>query len=189
MSDWLDTQTKALSHFVPPQKLAPADTGMFALVLLTIEIRNCDRVALALRRILRGPDDEVHRVLGSPLPIAVTHGLSHEDALLGQCELICCDCISVFVRKEVATRADPWYLAGLYSQLRKSQEFEVVSARIESVPDNPQGEAFLATFLGHVRRWFPIDLKIMRKKARIMQHWAAKIGVRFSATAAHQPDE
>ena len=35
MTNWLDTETKALLQGVPPEKFAPPDTATFTLVLLT----------------------------------------------------------------------------------------------------------------------------------------------------------
>jgi hypothetical protein len=178
MSTWLDTQTKALLQQVPPEKLAPADTGMFTLVLLAIETKNRYRVAQAIAEILKGSRDAVQRVLAQPLPRVVKSTLSHADALLGQFEFICCDCVSVFLADGIVEQAPRAYLVDLYAQLRQSREFEVIPARIESLPNSPEGDAFLYRFLGQTLRQFPTKLQIMRKKARIMEHWAEKIGGR-----------
>ena len=50
MSEWLDTETKAMLQQTPPQKLALPDTGIFALVLLQ-KGNNPTRIRRALARI------------------------------------------------------------------------------------------------------------------------------------------
>jgi hypothetical protein len=175
MNTWLDTETKSLLQRSPPVKLAPSDTATFTVVLLKIvgSVRGCLHI---VKRLLECSLQDALLVFEKPLPIPLKNGLSHEDALLDQFELISCDCISVFLADDVVTQAPKEYLIDLYSQLLKSSEFEIVPVRIEYIPDNQQGEQFLRQFLGRTELQFPSELKVLRKKARIMQHWVTKIG-------------
>ena len=176
MSSWLDTQTKALLDASPPEKLAPPDTAGFSVVLLAVRTSDVARLAEAVRRVLAGSDVSVGIILAQPFPIVLRKGLSHPDALLAQFELVACDCVSVFLADDVAGHAPPEYLAELYGRLLKSPEFEEVVVRIETLPHDARAGDFLEKFLGHGNCPLPADLPMMRKKARIMQHWAAKIG-------------
>ena len=94
---WLDTETKALLQHVPPEKLAPPDTGMFTLVILRRKGKaNIARVAQVLVRIPRvSPFRAVILRLVCAQPIV--SGLSLGEARLWQFELICCDAIAVFL--------------------------------------------------------------------------------------------
>ncbi len=94
MDTWLDTETKALLQKSPPKKLAPPDTAMFSLVLLSIYRHDIEREIRAIRRILQTSNVEARHLLGKPLPVRITEGLTHSDALLGQFELISCDSVS-----------------------------------------------------------------------------------------------
>ena len=50
------------------------------------------------------------------------------------------------------------------------------------MPDDEQGRDYLGRFTGAASPELPLELRIMAKKARIMEHWASKIGgkvVRF----------
>jgi len=176
MSSWLDTQTKALLEGSPPEKLAPPDTRGFSVVLLAVRTRHEDRLAEAVGRLLAGSDAGVERILARPLPVVLTKGLSHPDALLAQFELVACDCVSVFLADDVAEHATPGYLAELYERLLNSPEFGEVLVRIETLPQDVRAGEFLARFLGRGDCPLPAYRHMMRKKARIMQHWAAKIG-------------
>jgi hypothetical protein len=178
METWLDTETRALLQRSPPNKLAPPDTARFTLVLLAITGSGRERLLETVRRVLECSPQDALLVLAQPLPVPLKSGLAHEDALLGQFELACCDAISVFLADEVAAHGASDYLTDLYGRLLQSPEFEIVSMRLESIPENPQGEDFLRQFVGRTVRHFPIELKVLRKKARIMEHLAAKIGGR-----------
>jgi len=112
------------------------------------------------------------------MPRLLKTGLSYENALFDQFELISCDAVSVFVADDVVREAVPGYLSSLFGVLLKSDEFELVSVLIEYLPESEKGEEFRNRFLGRRRCLFPAEMKFMRKKARIMQHWAAKIGGR-----------
>jgi len=179
MSTWLDPQTKAMLEASPPEKLAPPDTAGFTLVLLAVCAGDTSRLVRAVAQIVSGSAGRALRMLARPLPLPLNKGLSHADALLGQFELVACDCVSVFLADEVAAGARPRYLAALYARLRASPEFEPLGVRIDSIPSDRRGEDYLDKFLGGERCALPVELRVMRKKARIMKHWAEKIGGRL----------
>ena len=178
MNTWLDTETKALLQRLPPEKLAPPDTGIFTLVLLAFQRKSLERLVAAVERVREAARGEAIKVLALPLPTPIKRGLSHEDALLGQFDLIACDAVSVFLADEVVSDAPASYLTKLYADVRESLEFELVSVRIESVPSDTKGRNFLDRFIGVATPQLPRELTAMKKKARIMEHWAAKIGGR-----------
>jgi len=147
MVEWLDTQTKALLQRAAPEKMSPPDTATFSLVLLAIERQKHNRVVQTLCQIFGvslGTAHHILDILANEQPKVLKHGLSYPDALMGQFDLVCCDCISVFLADEVVEQAPKNYLSDLYSQLRQSSEFEIIHVRIESIPKNQQGEAFLS---------------------------------------------
>ena len=176
MESWLDTETRALLQKLPPKKLARPDTAAYSLVLLSIYHHNIEREIRAVQRILQTSQAAARRLLGQPFPVRITEGLTHNDALLGQFELISCDCVSVFIEDDVVNEASPNYLVTLYRQLLSSDEFQEVAVRIVSLPENNQGDKFVDQFIGGEHTNYPGDLRTLRKKARIMEHWAAKIG-------------
>ena len=181
MSSWLDTETKALLQRTPPNKLAPPGTTGFTLVMLSVYGDDNSRVVRAIKRIERTSSEfSSRRPLTRGLPFAVTSGLSLADALLGQFELISSDAISVFLDDEVFNEATQRYLNELYAQLIQSPEFEVVRLRIEFIPATNRGEDFIEQFVGSDDSWRSHVLKLPRKKARIMEHWAKKIGGRVT---------
>jgi len=176
MSSWLDTETKALLQKSPPDKLAPPDTAGFTLVVLSIYGHNNTHVVRAIKRILGTSEDAASRLLTRPLPFAVKAGLSYADASLGQFELISSDAISVLLNDEVFNEGAQEYLDQLYATLLQSSEFEIVAVRIQSIPSTDRGGEFIDQFLGNDDSWRSAELKLPRKKARIMEHWAKKIG-------------
>ena len=161
----------------------------FTLVLLTIE--GIDRGALrdAVQRVAKVSADEAHRILDYESPVPVKTGLTHPDALIAQFELICCDAVSVFIADEVVAEAPAEYLTGLYARLRQSDEFGLMTVRLDSVPDDSNGQAFCDRFLGGQRPGPSLVAKLMRKKVRIMQHWATRIGGRMTILSQQaEPD-
>ena len=89
--------------------------------------------------------------------------------------------MSVFLDDEVVRDGDPEYLRDLYAQVRESSEFEEVTLEIRSVPPTAEGARFVQQFLGRgpgPADWpaFPRHERMMRKKARVMLHWAPKTG-------------
>jgi hypothetical protein len=174
---WLDTETRALLGGAPPEKNAPADTRAFALVLLAYRGRDRQGLVKAVQRAMDASEQEAERLLRSPLPLVLKKGLTYADAQMGQFELICCDAVSVFIVDQVVAEAPADYLADVYSKLLRSEEFQWVCVRIESIPTDAPGREFCDRFLAGRRTGWPADMPLMRKKARIMLHWAAKIGV------------
>jgi hypothetical protein len=182
MSKWLDTETQALLQQAPPDKLAPPDTDTFALVLL----EQGKDLAGVERALVRVPGILVKKALSlvaQACPLAIASGLSLTDAVLGQFELVCSDSISVFLSDEVISSAGSYYLTELYGQLRYSPEFETVDVQIAAVPDTELGNRFAEQFFGGVaaaslfgKNGEAYQGTMMRKKARIMAHWAKKIG-------------
>ena len=110
-------------------------------------------------------------------PFVIRQGLSLDDAIAGQFALACCDCASAFVRDNiVATLADPDF-AELFSELSGSPEFNLVDVKIVSIPSNDAGRRCLWQFLGlAVGVALPQKLRAMRIKARLLKHFAEKIG-------------
>jgi hypothetical protein len=185
MCQWLDTETKAMLQQAPPETLAPPYTGLFTLVLLQ-KGEDMTRLVRALTRIPGVPPRKAMDLAARHCPLPATGGLSLGDAMLGQFELVCCDSISVFLRNEVVATAERLYLAQLYQQFRRSPEFENVAVTIASVPQTASGEHFVDQFLGEAdgiipRISGPLHVEnMMRKKARIMAHWAQKIGAEIA---------
>lgn len=166
--DWLDTQTKAELQGNPPPKFAPSAEAAFSIILLT-RGRDNHRV-----------DSVVEQFVSNPLsaqaacPFIVRRGLTETEALEIQFELICVDSIAVFVGDEVVDNASRDYLVELYETLLHSSEFQPTRVEVSSIPLNDKGTQFLKQFFG--QRQLPIYQLVARKKARILRHWAAKIG-------------
>jgi hypothetical protein len=179
--NWLDTQTKELLQKVPDERPAPPKTGEFALVLIRqgqdrqrledafIEINKCSKSAAAM-------------LADGVMPVTINLDLTEEEALWGQFELICCDAISVFLRSEVVAQNDRFYLWPLFKKVLESPEFKPVAVNVARVPETESGEKFVEQFLGAVpvKRVFPMTLTMPFKKARIMEHWATRVGAELS---------
>jgi hypothetical protein len=182
MSTWLDTETKALLQQIPPEKFAPPDTGTFTLVLLE-KGRDVVRVAQSLARVSGVREEKVKHLVSQCCPVPVASSLSMADALLAQFELVCCDSVSVFLKDEVVSSASRSYLTRLYSQFKSSPEFDDVIVTVSSIPKTDQGIRVVDQFFGGVE-WVSCDVPagysyrgiMKRKKARILTHWAKKIG-------------
>ena len=181
MSDWLDTETKAILQGGPPDKLAPADTAGFTLVLLS---KSSDRKRLgqALAKAgCRDPGVSI-AILDGKRPQVVATGLTMDDALLGQFELACCDSAAVFLRDAIVAEDDREYLSKLYAGLLAGEEFAPVEIEIHAIPRDDRGGRFLGQFLGRAAddRLFQVGLPlrqtVIHKKARLMLHWGGKIG-------------
>jgi hypothetical protein len=110
--------------------------------------------------------------------------LSYDAALEAQFELICCDSISVFLDDAVVLGATAAYLLELFAKLRASPEFQLVSIQLESVPAGERGMKFLKQFLGTPSP-LPFKAAVARKKARIMKHWAVRIGATMTVSMLH----
>jgi hypothetical protein len=177
MSDWLDTETKAILQGAPPAKLAPPDTVGFTLVLLS---KSDDHRRLQDALAKAGSRDPA-ALLAGECPQIVAAGVTLEEALLGQFELACCDSAAVFLRDAVVAADDRSYLSRLYSELLTGEEFEPTGIEIRSVPNDSRGRRFLNQFVGTEETWIqliglPLRLRVMGKKARLMWHWGTKIG-------------
>ena len=131
--------------------------------------------------------EEAGFVLEPLPPIIVSSDLSYEDALLGQFELVCCDAISVFLNSLILEQGKRDYLQKLFHSVMASQEFKCVFLTIAEIPATDSGSKFADQFLGlecvQLRecRW-PISIDVQFKKARIMKHWADRIGVRLECS-------
>lgn len=178
-TSWLDTETKAMLQQVPPEKLAPATTETFSLVVLAFDTAgDHNRSVRAFDRVLRTSLHDATRQTSRKPPFVVKHGLTLPDAVLAQFELACCDIISVFIADPVVADAEPRFLAEFYRILVHADEFEKVSVLLVSVPDSPEGLAFVQQFVSNDMPALPYEMVAMRKKARIMLHWAKKIDAR-----------
>lgn len=180
MSKWLDTETKALLQPAPPEKLSPADTDAFTLVLL----KKGENVAWVTEALAKLPDTPLVRAMNlasQVCPVVVADHLSLYDAMLGQFELVCCDSVSIFLRDEVVECATGDYLPQLYSRFQWSEEFENISVNIDAIPANDLGKRVIRQFFGNVSydigQGFAFRGDMMRKKARILTHWIRKLGV------------
>ena len=188
MSTWLDTETKAILQQVPPEKDAPPDTGTFTLVLLRGKLAvNPARVKEVLVRIPGISASTAAKLAFFTASQPVVAGLSLPDALLWQFELICRDVVSVFLRDGIISSAGrERYLPRVYAQLRQSPEFEPVNVTVSGIPDNDIGERFVRQFLHGgedvdyrvQKSQYTYEGEVTRKKARIMAHWAKRIGAR-----------
>jgi hypothetical protein len=183
MSDtlnWLDTETRGVLGNGGDPKLAPPKSGEFALVLIK---KGAERQRLwrAIHRIKNCKEAEARRLVLSHPPLIIDRGLTLEEALQGQFELICCDSVSAFFRSEVILGQDENYLAELYRKVLASPEFRPVRVDVLEVPETESGQRFVDQFLGpplpgqkrRVKRFSSIA---PFKKARIMTHWGARIG-------------
>jgi hypothetical protein len=182
MLRWLDTETQAMLGRTMPDKLAPPDTETFSLVLLE-QGADLDSVKRALAKVPGVSAEKALSLMEQSCPLPIAKGLSITDAVLGQFELVCSDCVSVFLNDDVVSSGGFYYLTELYGQLRYSPEFEMVDVRIAAVPETDVGQRFVEQFLGGVAaaslRGTGVEVyqgTMMRKKARIMAHWAKKIG-------------
>jgi hypothetical protein len=185
---WLDTETQAILEPSPPPKMAPADLPDFALVLLSGG-KDSARMVRCVRRINGWDGGQARTLLERPLPLVVNWDLPYHDALLGQFEFVCCDAVAVFISSEVVAQGAPSYLNQLYTRLKQSEEFCEVALTIQDVPKNEEGARFLDQFLGFApeevaKRGFPMDIRVLGKKARIMLHWSSKIGADLQVAPA-----
>jgi hypothetical protein len=179
MTQWLDTQTKAILQGKDPPRIAPPLEAGFSLILLE-RGQNSELFQRAISRILEPEKNKtMHDISNKPCPIAIQSLISYENASLGQFELICADSISVILRDDVAMDGESDYLESLYQSLRRSQEFQIVLASLLTVPVGDRGQNFCDQFLGCTKVLPPITISTTFKKARIMQHWAGQIGAEF----------
>lgn len=186
MSKWLDTETKALLQQVPPEKCAPPVIGTFTLVLLE---KGKDRawVERSLAKVPGISNEKASNFMSQACPLPIAGGLLITDALLGQFELVCSDSVSIFLSDDVVSSGGRYYLSDLYAQICSSSEFESLPVQIDFVPESDLGRRFVDQFLGGVADAALCGVgghayrgTMMRKKARIMNHWAKKIGAQVA---------
>ena len=179
---WLDTETKAALQRVPPEKIAPAVTDTFAVVVLSQgALHDHARRVRAFHRVLCSTPPNAELQTTRSLPFALKRELTLSDAMLAQFELICCDIVSVFLSDDVVSNANPSYLVELYRTVVRADEFQTISIRIVSVPEHAAGRAFTEQFIGSHPSHPSLEMVVMRKKARVMYHWAKKIGANVVA--------
>jgi len=184
---WLDPQTREMLQPEPPHKVAPPTLPDYSLVLLEAG-EGRKRMVRAVRRVNGCSASAAGRLLARRLPLVIHRDLSYHDAAFGQFEFVCCDAVTVIIASEVVVDGDPSYLKDLYARLRRSDEFQIVSLQIESVPSNDEGTRFLNQFVGLTEteallQGFPLERRVLFKKARIMTHWARRIGAEVGLTA------
>ncbi len=184
--NWLDTETKSILCRELEPKLAPPKAGEFDLILLK-EGMDFKRLVRALARTNQCTEAEATNLACRRLPYVVSHGLTEAEALYGQFELICCDNISAFFRSGIVSGANmPNHLDALFRNILTSPEFLPVKIDVVSIPQNESGEEFVDQFLGLP---FPskgslTDITVHFKKARIMDHWATRIGAKIKCTVS-----
>lgn len=178
--NWIDTETKAFLQKQVEPPLAPSKVAEFALVLGPKGVDH-KRLVRAVCRINDCSESTAVALLRQPSPVTINLDLTEEDATMGQFELVCCEAVSAVVRSEVAAEAERGYLAELLLQISRSPEFRPVTIRIDAVPMTEIGrnfaDQFLGIELGRLKELgFPRRFTVPGKKARIMKHWAARVG-------------
>ena len=183
--NWLDTQTKELLQKVGDHDLAPPKTAEFALVLLR-KGQDHQRLVDAIVRINKCSESKATTLASRQTPLTINPDLTETEALWGQFELICCDAISIFLRSEVVAQNDKLYLWPLFKKVLDSSEFKAATVSIVQVPETESGGKFVQQFLGGVpvKRVFPMTLTMPFKKARIMEHWATRVGAQLRLDTA-----
>jgi hypothetical protein len=178
--NWLDTQTKELLQKVRDEKLAPSKTAEFALVLLR-KGPDHRRLIEAIIEINKCSEADAAVLASHSAPVTINPDLTEVEALWGQFELVCCDAVSIYLRSEVIEQNDHSYLWPLFKKVSESSEFRPATVSITQVPATESGNKFLGQFVGGqaMKRVFPITLTIPFKKARIMEHWATRVGVQM----------
>jgi hypothetical protein len=185
--NWLDTQTKALLQrdYEPPD--APAKVPDFALVMGALGV-NKERVVNAIRKINSCTRSAAIELIRQRRPVVINSDMTEEEAILGQFELICCDTISAVIRTEVADEGDRDYLKDLLETIARSPEFAATPVRIDAVPLSEEGKRLVDQFLAmdpeRLQKRLPCTFTMPAKKARIMKHWAERVGAVIDIQAA-----
>ena len=184
--NWLDTETKEILQKVVEPKLAPPKTAEFTLVLLRKGTDHA-RLVRAIRRINECDEPEAVKLAARRTPVRVNSDLSEGDALWGQFELICCDAVSIFIRCEVLDQMDLAEFQSLIEKTSQSSEFQPTTVTIGEIPRNESGLSFVDQFLGSFEpakdAALPSTVVVPFKKARIMQHWATRVGAKLQFQA------
>ena len=191
--NWLDTETKSILWKEHEPKLAPPKAGEFGLVLLR-KGADHERMVHAVCRINECTESEAVKLVRPPAPITINPGLTEGEALFGQFELICCDAISAFIRSEVLLEQDQYgYLHTLFQTVLESPEFRPTEVKILEVPMTESGQKFLNQFVGISSldaEKSSMNVLVPFKKARIMKHWAQRVGARVKCdTVGGSKDE
>jgi hypothetical protein len=191
--NWLDTETKAILQKEDDSKLAPPMAAEFGLVLLR-KGGDEPRLIRSICRINNCPETEAIALARKTTPVIINPGLTEAEALWGQFELICCDAVAAFVRSEVLIEQARDYLIQVFQRVMQSPEFRPTRIDVLEVPATEAGEKFMEQFIGRVapegKR--PLDeftLIVPYKKARLMKHWAARVGVQVQCDAIQKPPE
>ena len=177
--NWLDTETKAILQKANEPKLAPSRAAEFALVMVQ-KGPDRQRLVRAISRINECSESKAAELAERPAPVTINSDLSEEDALFGQFELISCDSIGVFIRSEVLGQSGKGYIQALFGKILQSAEFKPVKVKVVEVPETESGQKFVDQFLGMTilrqKLVFPLSVEVPFKKARIMMHWATRVG-------------
>lgn len=193
--NWLDTETKAILQKAPEPKWAPPMAAEFGLVLLR-KGNDEPRLVRAICRINNCPESKGLALARQPTPTIVNPGLTEAEALWGQFELICCDSVAAFIRSEVLMdREQRDYLSTVFQRVLLSPEFRPTRIDVCAVPATEAGEKFMDQFIGNALSTEnrPLDeftLLVPYKKARLMKHWAVRVGaqVECEVTSTDEPD-
>lgn len=180
--NWLDTQTKEILQKVAEPKLAPPIAVEFTLVLVR-KGADRDRLVRAICRINECKEPEAVKLAARRTPVRINSDLSERDALWGQFELICCDAVSIFIRSEILDQMDLAEFQSLVEKTSHSTEFQPTSVIISEIPQTQSGRSFVDQFLAIVEpakvAILPFTVIVPFKKARIMQHWATRVGAKL----------
>jgi hypothetical protein len=186
--NWLDTETKEILQKEHEPKLAPPKAAEFALVLIR-KGTDHQRLVRAIRRINECSESEAIDLARLPAPFTINSGLTQEEAVFGQFELICCNTIAAFIRSEVLLEQDEKsYLQSLFQRVLQSPEFKPTRIDVLEVPATDSGQKFVDQFLGiplpgQKRRVARFSVWVPFKKARIMKHWATRVGAQVQCDA------
>jgi hypothetical protein len=192
--NWLDTETKAILQRDQEPKSAPPKAAEFALVLIR-KGTDDQRLVRAIRRINEGSESEAIGLSRLPTPVTINPGLNEAEALFGQFELICCDAVAVFIRSEVILeQGEQAYLHSLFEKVSQSPEFKPTRIDVLEVPATEAGERFVDQFLGNpfpagARPVDEFSLWVPYKKARLMKHWATRVGAQVQCDAVQNPKD
>jgi hypothetical protein len=168
--DWLDTETRAILFPKKPEKLVALDIDSYSLLLLNSgnDERRIQDVVAEIRKI--GPTTSIN------VPFVIGRQLSLEDALAGQFALACCDCVTAFVRDKIVQESPLKVYRQLHREVMSSPEFTLVDVLIESIPNTHEGRRLGWQFFGLATGvQTPKTIRMFRKKARLLEHWAKKV--------------
>ena len=171
---WLDPETRSILQGVSPGKETALRTKGYSLLLIERgnDSTRANQAIEQIRRRGRPNDTSIRNV--------VVRQLTLDDALLGQFDLSCSDSISAFVADEVVCDENASYLETLSREIAASDEYRLVAVRIVSVPHDEPGRDFCWQFLGYaVGMPVPLEMEVFCKKARLMDYWSRKCGVKF----------